>query len=276
MSRLANIIHFYTVFYSGENINLTGGGNDKCFIIPYLKMNILNKFLLISSDDNNYQDFKECDANNKIDIKNKNYILSDYQSTISKNSLDCLSKTNLFKNKKTNNMVMWDNFNKNINTTTNIQITPNKLQILNGSLFPSTTNYQLGGTIDDEESNKLFIKTKFKDIKIQYSYQIINLLKKALLRLNNNGIILQENTIKNIQKYIKILSESENELSLFSQKILDTIKISSNFNSKNKLTLSDNTLDEYINSHKTLLVKSDNIAKKLNNTFIDLLEMIDN
>ena len=274
------IINFfkYNPKIGGNNINLLGGENKKCFIIPDLKINLLNKFFLIPIDNKKYQNFKEC--NNNIYIGNKKFILDDYKinniENNIENNIDCLTKTNLFKNKKINNNIILNNLNENFNNTQNIQITPNILQILKDSSFPSDINYQLGGNIIDEESNKTFINTEFKNIKIQYSYQIINLLKKALFKLNNNGIVLDKNFIKNIEKYIKILSESENELSFFSQKILDVIKISSIYDKKNKITMNDKTLNDYIINHKLLLEKSENIAKKLNNTFIHLINLTNN
>jgi hypothetical protein len=159
--------------------------------------------------------------------------------------------------------------------TPNIQITPNMFQILKGSTFPLYENYQLGGDINDENSNKKFINTEFRDIKIQYSYQIINLLKKALKKLNNNGIYLEENTINNIKKNIKILAECENELSVFAQKILDATNISG-FSRENNVVMDERTLEKYINKHELLLNKSDKIANNLNLVFTNLIDLVEN
>ena len=263
------IINFFKFNkFGGENINLIGGENNKCFVIPDLKINLLNKFLSISTN-NSYQNFKECDKYNKIDIGNKNYILSGDNQLIKTNNFDCLYKTNLYKQSKKNNTVMWNNFNKNINTSIDIQITPTILQILKDSLFPSIINYQLGGYIDKEEVDKLYIQTTFKDITIQYSYQIINLLKKALFNLNNSGIILDDNNIKNIEQNIKILTSLENELYILSKKIIDIIKKSSNIDNTNII------LYKYITEYKSLLGKSNKIAKKLNILFIDIVNIVD-
>ena len=65
-------------------------------------------------------EFKECEKNKRIDIGNNNYIMSDdkiiycYHTNIV-NKIDCLTKTNLIRNNKINNMEnMWDNFNEDL------------------------------------------------------------------------------------------------------------------------------------------------------------------
>ena len=265
------------------------GGAGKCYIIPNLKINLVNKFLLTSEnyDDSNIDnEFKKCDSE-KIDIGNKQYMLSfvdkknkekgcEYYNVGDKNKkLERLETTNLFRKKKINNFSnVWKNIRKDMNSP-NILVSPNILQVLKGSNFPNFSNYQMGGALNDEESNKKFITTENQNIKIQYSYQIISLLKKALTRLNNNNIYLEESTIKDIQKNIDILSKSEEELSVFAQKITDAIKISS-YNKEKNTVMNDNSLNEYINKHKLLLDRSDKIAGKLNSAFTKLIDIVNN
>jgi hypothetical protein len=148
-------------------------------------------------------------------------------------------------------------------------------QILKGSTFSFNDNYQVGGDVNDESANKKFINTECRDIKIQYTYQIINLLKKALMRLNNNGIYLEEKTINKIKKYIKLLAEYETELSLFAQRIIDASNIS-NYSKENNIVMDESILEKYINDHELLLNKSDKIANKLNGVFTNLIDLVEN
>ena len=256
----SEIINFFKFNKFGGNCanitSLIGGGDDKCFIIPDLKINLINNLLLFPSDDKNFTDFKECDNKNKIDLGNHNYILNTYykeeliMDNIDNNidnDMTCLKKTNLFRTNNINKILLWNNINKDLNTNNIIEI-PKVLQVLKDSVVFDHNNYQLGGYISDEKINKKFIKTEVFDIKIQYSYQIINVLKKVFLKLKNKNIILEEEKI--IQKYIKNLEEYENELSILVKKISN-----------------DN-----INKYNLLLKKSDNIAHKLNKIFINIIE----
>ena len=228
--------------------------------------NIGNKMDKIILNNN----FINCD----ISLIGKPYIIND----ILNEKLECLNKTNLFRIKKNNNTLLqtWNNSCKNLNYA-NIEITPNYLQILKESEFTNLLNYQLGGMCggkNDIEINKKFINTENKEIEIQYSYQVVNLLKKALNRLNSNNIYLDENEIKNINEKIEILNKSEIELSNYAKNIIDVIKINNNFNNKNIL-FNSQTLEKYIKEHKILSYKSNNIANNLNTTFIKIIELFD-
>ena len=78
-----------------KNNNLYGGGN-KCYIIPNLKINLVNKFLIFTTENNDINIIEKCD---QIKLGNKKYLLSGYSDN---NSIDCLNTTNLFKNNKIN------------------------------------------------------------------------------------------------------------------------------------------------------------------------------
>ena len=88
-------IDIYSKQNDKKNNNLYGGGN-KCYIIPNLKINLVNKFLLFSTENNDINIIEKCD---KIKLNNKQYLLSGYSNY---NSIDCLNTTNLFKNNKIN------------------------------------------------------------------------------------------------------------------------------------------------------------------------------
>ena len=164
---------------------------------------------------------------------------------------------------------IWTNVYKSINTP-NILYSPNNLQILKDASFPNNLNYQLGGCI---ESNKNFIETETKDVKIQYSFYIVNLLKKALLNLNNNNIYLDQKTIDDIKNKINIIENSEIKLLEYSTNIVDSIKISSTFKNNNNLVLNTSELNNYVNKNKLLLNNSNKIVEKLNIVLLKLLEM---
>ena len=165
---------------------------------------------------------------------------------------------------------IWENGYKSINSP-NILLSPNNLQILKDSSVPNNLNYQLGGNV---ESNKNFTETVTKDIKIQYSFHIVNLLKRALLNLNNNNIYLDEKTIDDIKNKINILEKSEIELSEYSNNIVDSIKISSNLKNKDNLVLNTSELNNYINKNKLLLNNINKIVEKLNIELLKILEML--
>ena len=186
----------------------------------------------------------------------------------------CLHPTNLARRKKINSDIsrVWNNVNKNLNTP-NLMVTPDMFQILKGSNFPSTMNYQLGGADVDESENYNFIKTKNSDVKIQYSYQIITLLKKALQRLNSNGVYLESNTIKEIQDKIDSLRNAETSLAEYAENIVNASKISKNRSEKG-LTMDGTQLKKYVENHKMLSQSADKTAIKLNTVFIKLLELV--
>ena len=98
---IAYAASFATILYFGKisennQINFYGGEN-KCYIIENLKINLVNKFLLFSIDNkNNIKIIEKCD---KIKLDNKQYLLSGYSDY---GSLDCLHITHLFKNNKFN------------------------------------------------------------------------------------------------------------------------------------------------------------------------------
>ena len=53
------------------------GGGKKCYMIPDLKLNLLNKFFFLLNNDNNFNiDFKECSSNGIIDLDNESYLLN--------------------------------------------------------------------------------------------------------------------------------------------------------------------------------------------------------
>ena len=251
-----------------SNDNQTGGySGNKYFIIKNLKQHISN--LLLSININN----EEIIPINKIEIFTDTLNSENDLYTIDYGyHTDCLEKTNLFKINKPNREIskIWGNGYKSINSP-NILLSPNNLQILKDSSVPNNLNYQLGGNV---ESNKNFTETVTKDIKIQYSFHIVNLLKKALLNLNNNNIYLDEKTIDDIKNKINIIEKSEIELSEYSKNIVDSIKISSNLKNKDNLVLNTTELNNYVNKNKLLLNNSNKIVEKLNIALLKILEML--
>ena len=250
-----------------------GGGSTNCFILPNLKQSLLK--VLINVYNINMIELYMPDKFEKCDILNNNsYTII----TIPYNKLDCLVKTNLFrknkKNKKNNISEIWTNTNKILNSQ-NISINNNYFQILKDSQFSKDLNYHIGGSNEDIIKNTIFIKTKNttnNDIEMDYSYQIIYLLQKALTKLNNNGIYLEKEEINKIQNNIDILKNSEKKLVEYAKNITNAIKISNVVSNKNKL-LNAKTLEQYVNEHKILLESSDKIALQLNTVFIKFIEL---
>jgi hypothetical protein len=69
--------------------------------------------------------------------------------------------------------------------------------------------------------NKSFIKSEKDYIKNQNSSEIVSLLKKALSRLNNNGIFLEKTIIQNIEKRLKNLEIVEKNLSSLAENMVN-------------------------------------------------------
>ena len=122
---LTNIKKNEKKMWLNNEYNIFGGSPcaNKCYIIPNLKVDILNNFLL----EINGGEFKECEKNKRIDIGNNNYIMSDdkilYCDDVKiVNKMDCLKKTTLFRNNKIINMDnVWDDFNKDLKKPINKQ-----------------------------------------------------------------------------------------------------------------------------------------------------------
>jgi hypothetical protein len=265
---------------------LIGGGNTKCYNISNLKQHMFSHLLNFvdnNSKDNNFSNIEECDT---FDFENKLFIIDTSKNLkkidnkknelleISKyDKLECLSKTNLFRKRKQNSDIfkVWNNVNNTISS--DLLTTPNTFQILKESNFPFNINYQLGGGNIDETENYEFIKTRNNDVRIQYSYQIIYLLKKALNNLNNNNIYLEKKTIDEIQYKINNLVESENILSEYAKNIINAGKISIFTQDKN-IIMNNIKLNKYVEKHKIFLENTDNNAIKLNKVIIKLLELV--
>jgi hypothetical protein len=276
-----------------SNINILGGAqNVKCYNISNLKQNMLSRLVKFGeSESYNYiSTVEECDLD-ELEFGNNAYVIDDSVSIEEKkvkpkgcdaepeitskyDKLECLSTTNLARRKKMNNDIskVWNNVNKNLSTP-NLLTTPDMFQILKGSNFPCGTNYQLGGGDADETENREFIKTRNQDIRIQYSYQIVSLLKKALQRLNSNGIFLEKKTIEEIQSKINTLKEAEESLAEYAENIVKASKIAVN-SKPEKGTMDSASLKEYVNKHKFLSQSADRTAIKLNTVFIKLLELV--
>ena len=282
---------------TGEEEGSRGGASVECLKIHNLKQNMLSRLVKFAQDEVgfNYETSKESCEGDDYDFNGKAYIIDDskiitsvvdvsskkancdgpsLQSKMDK--LLCLRATNLARRKKINSDTskVWNNINKNLNTP-NLSIGPNMFQILKGSNFPSNMNYQLGGADVDETENYNFIKTKNNDVKIQYSYQIITLLKKALLRLNNNGVYLEANTIKEIQNKIDSLKSAEASLAEYSENIVNASKISQ-ARSEKGLALDEKQLQGYVENYKKMSQSADRTAIKLNTVLLKLAELVDN
>ena len=270
-----------------------GGAMMKCYKIPNLKQNMLSRLIKFAEDEESYDyDINEetCDSD-EYDFSGKAYIFDVSNIVVDKSKradctgpdpksrmekLMCLRPTNLARRKKINSDIsrVWNNVSKNLSTP-NLMTTPDMFQILKGSNFPSTMNYQLGGADIDESENFNFIKTKNSDVKIQYSYQIITLLKKALQRLNSNGVYLEAKTIKEIQDKIDSLRNAETSLAEYAEDIVNAGKISQSRSEKG-LTMDASQLHKYVETHRRLSQSADKTAIKLNTVFIKLLELVNN
>ena len=263
--------------------SMNGGANVLCFKIPSLKQTLLGRLIKFGNENVSNNEFKmeQCDD---VILSGKSFVIdssksinnaSECEPAVDARSrtdkLDCLHKTGLKRRIKANTdeSRRWTTLNKNMNSP-NLLVTPNMLQILKGSTFPSAMNYQLGG--GDIEENREFIKTKNQNIKIQYSYQIVSLLKKALQRLNNNGIYLDKKTIDEIQTKIEQLRDAETSLAKYAENIVQAGKISAS-RTENNSVMDDNKLNDYVKKHKMLVQNADKTAIKLNTVFIKLLEL---
>ena len=195
--------------------------------------------------------------------------------------LSCLVETKLYRKQKPNKTLgnTWSSLNKSLNTP-NLLVTPNYLQILKDAQFFNATNYQIGGGPAEEAANKAFIDTENKNVKIQYSYQIITLLKRALQRLNANGIYLDIATITAINAEITKLQEAETKLSEIATNIVSAGHISANGHNvplgpdgKVKPEMSGSELQTYVDTHKALSVSADRNASKLNAVIFKLFNI---
>ena len=102
--------------------------------------------------------------------------------------------------------------------------------------------------------------------------QIVSLLKKALQRLNNNGIYLEKKVIDEIQAKIEQLRDAETALAKYAENIVQAGKISASRPENNSI-MSDSQLSDYVRQHKMLVQSADKTAIKLNTVFIKLLEL---
>ena len=264
--------------------NAEGGAPTKCLKLPSLKQRLLSRLVKFGAEQTNENDLQQTDCDDSILPTGKAFVLdtsismndaSDCEPAMDPRSrsdkLDCLHKTGLKRRHRANTdeSKRWTTLNKNMNSP-NLLVTPNMLQILKGSTFPSAMNYQLGG--NNIEENREFIKTKNQDIKIQYSYQIVSLLKKALQRLNNNGIYLDKKTIDEIQAKIEQLRDAETALAKYAENIVQAGRISAS-RPENNNVMDDTKLSDYVKQHKMLVQNADKTAIKLNTVFIKLLEL---
>ena len=242
------------------------GSQYNCFILPNLKQSLLK--VLINVYNINIIELYVPKKFEKCNISNYN----SYTIKITPiDKIDCLNKTNLFRTKNNNSNIyeIWENTNKFLNSP-NISTNHNYFQILKDSIYSKDLNYHFGGSIEDIDKNKKFIRTVNTDVEMGYYYEVGDLLKKALTKLNNNGIYLKEEDINKIKNNIEILKNNEKKLAEYAKKITDAIKISNIVNNKNKI-LNEKTLEQYINDHKILLESSDKIAIKLNNMLIKFI-----
>ena len=279
---------------------IIGGGHYKSYTVDNLKQNLL-KLLVKMTDSIELSDHIPSGELIDVEIDNDNepYVLKketimDYDEMEryreemqlkrmrAPTKMECtenLHKTNLFKNSKKMNENIWDKINKKSDVSPikvlpkmpDLTIFPNNMQILNEASFMDINNYQIGGNDDISENNK-FVKTEIMDIKIQYSYEILSLLKKALRKLNKNGIYLEDKTLKDIKYNMNNLKNAEKDLSEYAISIVNAGNINNN-NNKNEI-LNKKTLQEYIDKHNTLLEGSDRIAIKLNKAIFKLLALI--
>jgi hypothetical protein len=279
---------------------LIGGGHYKCYTVDNLKQNLL-KILVKMTDSIEISDHIPSGELIEYDIDNDNelYVLKkelimDYdemerykEEMQLKRMIDPtkmefterLKKTYLFKNSKNVNKHIWEEINKKSDVSPikvlpkmpNLIIFPNNMHILNETLYTDINNYQIGGNNNIVENNK-FTKMEIMDIKIQYSYEILSLLKKALRKLNENGIYLEDKTLKDIKYNINNLKNAEKDLSEYAVIIVNAGNMN-NYNNKTEI-LNKETLQEYINKHNTLLQSSDRIAIKLNKAIVKLLTLI--
>jgi hypothetical protein len=270
----------------GDRVIIVDNVNKKCHDIVDLQQHLLYKLLGGDEKMSNYI-WTDCE---NIEFDKKGYIIKEYvidnekSNDISepisdnKSKIDkfgCLNTTNLKRRAKVNmdQTKTWTSLGKKLSTPTIIN-TPNIFQLLKDT--PTNYNagtYLFGGAVDD--SNTKFIKDEDKEIRMQYSYQIVNLLKKALQRLNNNGISLDDATIDTIQTNIDKLKNAEIYLADIAEKIINAGKISTNLSYTDK-PMDDEKLKEYVKSHKYMLQSADRTAIKLNSVFIRLLELVNN
>ena len=232
-NKIYNKIYNKNIKSESKN-NIKGGSiNNNYFIIPNLKKNIENILISFKIDNtdiipiNNIKPYYETTA--------MSYII------LFTNKLECISKTNLFRNKKiTNNITeIWNNTNKELKLP-NILITPNYFQILNN---------QYGGDIDYKNINNEKIKMK--------CYSNINyLLKKTLSKIDKN--IIDNILIEEINKKIDIADKNEIILEKFFEKNLIDNKI-----------INNTELKEY----KKLFEETNKLYNKL---YIILFEIIKN
>jgi hypothetical protein len=270
--------------YFKKNNSRQGGAMTKCLKLPSLKQRLLSRLVKFGAETSNETDLRETECDDSILPAGKSFVLDaskiindasecepamDSMSRTEK--LNCLRETGLKRRHRANTSESkkWTTLDKNMNSP-NLLITPNMMQILKGSTFPSAINYQLGG--GDIEENREFIKTSNQDVKIQYSYQIVSLLKKALQRLNNNGIYLEKKVIDEIQAKIGQLRDAETSLAKYAENIVQAGKISVS-RPENNNVMDDSKLNDYVRQHKMLVQNADKTAIKLNTVFIKLLEL---
>ena len=277
----------------------SGGTKIKCYTIDNLKQLLLKILVNITESVELDERIPSGDITDcYIEMNGKSYILK--KESIKKDEVEqykkemqikkveytpniiddtnCFKKTKLFKKNIIKNKNIWDsiddkikNKSNNKNNNKNLLNTPNGFDILKDSEFFSQINYQIGGNVYD--TNDKFIRNEKIDIDIEYSYEIVSLLKKALKKLNNNHIYLEEKTIKEIKDKINILKNAEIELSKYAINIVNASK--NNYNKNNFIGGNNNiTLEEYCDKHQKLLIYADKNAIILNKTIIKLLDLV--
>ena len=229
-------------FYEINNNYISGGyisKNNYYFIISDLKKYIENILLSFKINNNEIIPIN--------DIKKYSETITNPYIILFLNNLDCLTKTNLFRNKKIKKDIteIWNNTNKKLKLP-DISITPHYYQILNNSPY-----YQYGGDKD------IIYINKDENIKIKCYSNIIYLFKKFLSKINKEKKIIDSKNIEKINKKIEILEKNELELEIFFNK-----------NIENK-----NINIEELEKYKKIFEDTNKIS---NNLYIILFEIIKN
>ena len=278
-----------------------GGGKGKCYTVSNLKQILLKQLVKITDNVNLDEHIPSGEPNTcDIDMKGKPYLLNIDEgkkiekiidntvidnkknmdvvkdinkkiiNSVDKNSVmkisECVKKTNLIKINKKIDETIWETIDKKFK---NIEITPTSINILGGSVLIDVYS-QIGG--DAIKNNIEFSNDKQLDIDIEYSYDITKLLQKAILYLNNNKIYLDEKTILDIRRRIKLINSAEYKLSEYAINIIKASEL--NFINDDKKILNENTLKEYIKKHNNLLIETNRNSLTLNKCILKLYNLI--
>jgi hypothetical protein len=189
-------------------------------------------------------------------------------------NIQCLDelKQKDFLKKKTNHNKIYKNLKNNNNA---IYL---KIPQLNNTPNIKNTGVYFGGD-GDAESNKAFTDSGKIYIRNQYSFEIVKFLKKALKRLNINGIILKKEIINKIEEMIINLENVEKKLSYFAENMANANNYKLNDNKNmfgGNLVLSESGLIAYNEEHEKLYSKGNNMSQSLNNVFLKFAEIVDN